>query len=407
MTQTPPTPPSPPVPPSPPHREPGRSRRGRSLLLLALVLAVGGAGWAGYWDRYLKNVVSTDDAYVAGDIVQITNEVAGTVMALHVDDTQRVRRGDPLLELDPADAQIALGAAEAGLGQAVRQVRSLYAQAVQQRAQIVEREAALRQAQDDLKRRATLAASGGVSAEELAHGRDTITQLAAALDAARGLLDQTTAQIAGTTTETHPLVLSAAARLRDAALALRRTRILAPVDGVVARRGVQLGQRLAPGTPLMAVVPLEDVWVDANFKEVQLDRLRTGQPVTLSADLYGRDVVYHGVLAGLAAGSGAAFALLPAQNATGNWIKIVQRLPVRITLDAAEIKGHPLRIGLSMVVTVDVREQSGAPVTTPLRARPLPANLSQGDDPGISARIAKIISENSAGTPGPVKGNPS
>ncbi len=389
-------------PPSPPAGSP--KRRGLGLLVLVLVVILAGAGWGFYWDRYLRNVQSTDDAYVSGDIVQITNEVAGTVMALHVDDTQAVEQGQVLADLDPADATIAMAAAQAGLAQAVRQVLSLFAQAGQLRAQITEREAALRQARDDYKRRTALAGSGGVSAEEIAHGRDTVTQLAASLEAAHGLLDQVNAQIAGTTTESHPLVLTAAARLRDAALALHRTRIVAPVAGVIAKRGVQLGQRLAPGTPLMAVVPLEDLWVDANFKEVQIDPLRVGQPVALTADLYGPTVTYHGTVAGLSAGSGAAFALLPAQNATGNWIKIVQRLPVRITLRPEELRLHPLRLGLSMTATVDIRDRSGASVTARLRAQPMPARPSDGDDPSISALIARIITDNGGA---PAKGNPS
>ena len=192
--------------------------------------------------------------------------------------------------------------------------------------------------------------------------------------------------------------MSAAARLRDAALTLRRTRILAPVAGVVAKRGVQLGQRLAAGTPLMAVVPLDDLWVDANFKESQLDRLRVGQKATLISDLYGGGVVYHATVAGLSPGTGAAFALLPAQNATGNWIKIVQRLPVRLTLDPAELRAHPLRLGLSLTASVDVGDRSGVPVIAALRSRPLPTRASDGDDPAVAALIAGIIADNGGGT---------
>ena len=372
--------------------------RSRSLLALLLVVLLGGGAWGWYWDRYLRDVQSTDDAYVSGDVVQITNEVAGTVIALHVDDTQAVESGQVLVDLDPADAAIALDTAKAGLGQAVRQVRALFAQAGQLKAQIAERESALRQAQDDYRRRTALAGSGGVSAEEVAHGRDSVTQLSASLEAAHGLLDQVSAQIAGTTPASHPLVLSAAARLRDAALTLRRTRILAPVAGVVAKRGVQLGQRLAAGTPLMAVVPLDDLWVDANFKESQLDRLRVGQKATLISDLYGGGVVYHATVAGLSPGTGAAFALLPAQNATGNWIKIVQRLPVRLTLDPAELRAHPLRLGLSLTASVDVGDRSGVPVIAALRSRPLPTRASDGDDPAVAALIAGIIADNGGGT---------
>ncbi len=398
--------PGPPPAPSHPAARAQRTRR-RGLLIVGTLVVLAGLGWGAEWYEYARYTQSTDDAYVSGDIVQVTNEVAGTVMALHVDDTQAVHRGDPLVELDPADAQIAMAGAEAGLAQAVRQVCALVAQAGQLRAQIVEREAALRQAQNDLRRRQALAAGGGVSAEEVAHGRDAVTELTASLAVAHGQLEQTEAEIAGTTVETHPLVLTAAARLRDAALAVRRTRIVAPVDGVIARRGVQLGQRLAPGTPLMAVVPLDDVWVDANFKEVQLDRMRIGQPVTLTADLWGNGVVYHGRVAGLAAGSGTAFSLLPAQNATGNWIKIIQRVPVRIVLDPKEVQAHPLRIGLSISATVDIHDQSGPPIATQLRSQPLPVRPSDGDDPTITTLIARIIADNTQTAPAAPKGAPS
>jgi membrane fusion protein (multidrug efflux system) len=343
---------------------------------------------------FARNYESTDDAYVAGDVVQITGEVAGTVIALHADDTQAVKRGQPLLELDPADARVAVNAAEAELARSVRQVRGLYAQDGQLRAQIQQHETELQRAVDDYNRRQTLAGDGGVSAEELAHARDTIATLRAGLAAVHEQLDATVAQTEGTTVPTHPQVLAAAANVRAAALALRRTHITAPVAGVVARRSVQIGQRVAAGAPLMAVVPLGDVWVDANFKEVQLDRMRVGQPVILHADLYGGDVDFHGRIAGLSAGSGSAFALLPPQNASGNWIKIVQRVPVRVELDAREVQAHPLRIGLSMQVKVDVRDSSGPLVASQVRNVPLPVQDSAGDDPAIEARIAAIIREN-------------
>jgi len=373
---------------------PRNSARKRGLLILAAVVAAGLAGYGAWWLWYGRNFQSTDDAYVSGDVVQITSQVPGTVIALDADDTQSVRRGQLLVELDPADAQVAMQAAEAELARAVRQVRSLYAQKDQLLAQIAERETSLKRAQDDYRRRQSLIADGAVSGEELAHARDTIAQLKAALEAAREQLNQTAAQIEGTTIATHPQVLAAAARLLEAALALRRTRILAPVAGVIAKRSVQVGQRVAPGTPLMAVVPLDDVWVDANFKEVQLARMRVGQPVRLKSDLYGGGVEFHGKLVGLSAGSGSAFALLPAQNATGNWIKIVQRVPVRVALDPQELKAHPLRVGLSMRATVDVRDTSGPLVASSVRSTPLPTQQSDGADPEVEARIAQIIAQN-------------
>ncbi|MDB5985604.1 MAG: hemolysin, partial [Nevskia sp.] len=300
----------------------GSSRR-RGLLILGAVVVIGGLAYLAYWLLYARNFESTDDAYVNGDVVQVTSEVPGTVIALHIDDTQAVQAGQPLLELDPADAKVAEANAEADLARAVRQVRGLFAQGEQLRAQIDQREQALRTAESDLKRRQSLLSDGAISGEELSHARDNVTSMRAAVAAAREQLGQTVAQIDGTTIANHPQVLAAAAAVRNVALALRRTRITAPVSGVVAKRSVQVGQRVAAGTPLLAVVPLDDVWVDANFKEVQLARMRAGQPVVVHADTYGSDVTFHGRLAGLAAGSGNAFALLPSQNASGNWIKIV------------------------------------------------------------------------------------
>jgi membrane fusion protein (multidrug efflux system) len=375
----------------------GNGSRRRGLLILSLVVVLGAAGYGAYWLLIGRHYQSTDDAYVSGDVVQITSEVPGTVIGLHVDDTQSVQAGQALLELDPADARVAMGNAEANLARAVRQVRTLFAQADQLRAQIAERQTALKQAQDDYKRRSNLVSDGAVSSEELSHTKDNIAQLEASLTAAREQLNATTAQIDGTTVETHPQVLAAEAAVRDAALALRRTRVTAPVAGVVARRSVQVGQRVAAGTPLMAVVPLQDVWVDANFKEVQLEKMRVGQPVTLHADLYGSDTVYRGKLAGLSAGSGSAFALLPAQNASGNWIKIVQRVPVRVVLDPQELKEHPLRVGLSMTVKVDVHDSSGTLIASQVRNQPIPTQASLADDPEVEARIARIVADNAGG----------
>jgi membrane fusion protein (multidrug efflux system) len=370
------------------------STRRRRLSALAAAVAIALGGYGVWWMAYGRNYQSTDDAYVNGDMVQITSEVPGTVTALAADDTQSVQRDQTLLELDPADARIAMDNAEANLARAVRQVRTLFAQTAQLRAQIAERQTALKRAQDDYRRRADLTRDGAVSNEELAHSKDTITQLQASLGAAQEQLNATTAQVDGTSVQDHPQVLAAEAAVRDAALALQRTRVTAPVAGVVARRTVELGQRVAAGTPLLAVVPLEDVWVDANFKEVQLRDMRVGQPVTLHADVYGRGVTYHGRLAGLSAGSGGAFALLPAQNASGNWIKIVQRVPVRIALDAQELKAHPLRVGLSMNVEVDIRDTTGSLVASQVRAQPMAKRASRGNDPAVETRIAQIIAAN-------------
>ena len=370
------------------------SKRRHGLMALGLLTVLAIVGYGSYWLLSARFYESTDDAYVNDDLVQITSEVPGTVMVLSVDDTQGVRRGQTLLELDPADAEVARSNAEARLAGTVRQVRTLFATAEQLRARIIDREIVLRRAQDDYHRRSNLLQDGAVSAEELSHAQDNIVQIRANLTEAREQLKATTVQIDGTTVKNHPQVLAAEAAVRDAALALRRTHISAPVAGVVARRSVQVGQRVAAGTPLMAVVPLSYVWVDANFKEVQLKDMRVGQPVEVRADVYGGSVKYHGKLVGLSAGSGSAFALLPAQNASGNWIKIVQRVPVRIALDPKELSAHPLRVGLSTTVKVDVRNTSGALVASEVRAEPIPAQASRGDDPDVEARIARILAAN-------------
>jgi membrane fusion protein (multidrug efflux system) len=364
---------------------------------LGLVVLLGGAGYLAYWMLHARYFESTDDAYVAGDVVQITSEIPGTVIGLHIDDTQRVTVGQPLVELDPADAKIAEGNAEADLARAVRNVRGLFAQGQQLHAQIAVREQALLTAESDLKRRASLGDDGAISAEELSHARDNVNSARASLASASEQYGQTIAQIDGTKIANHPQVLAAATVVRNAALALHRTQLTAPVSGIVAQRSVQVGQRVAAGTPLLAVVPLDDVWIDANFKEVQLARMRVGQPVRVHVDMYGSDVVFDGRVAGFAAGSGNAFALLPPQNATGNWIKIVQRVPVRILLDPRELAQHPLRVGLSTTVRVDLHDTSGPLMTTAVRNTPQPSQASAGDDPAVETRIASIITDNAGG----------
>ena len=374
---------------------PANGSRRLRLIILALVVIVCGVAYGTYWLLDARYYESTDDSYVDGDVVQITSEVPGTVIGLHVDDTQSVAREQALLELDPADAEIAVRDTEANLARAVRGVRTLFAQADQLRAEIADREVALSQAEQDHQRRVALLSEGAVSREEFQHTGDSIAEMRATLTSARQQLNATTAQIDGTTVATNPQVLAAAAALRNASLALRRCRITAPVGGVVSRRTVQVGQRVAAGTPLMGVVPLDAVWVDANFKEVQLRDMRVGQPVTLSTDIYGSRATYHGRLVGLSAGSGTAFALLPSQNASGNWIKIVQRLPVRVALDPAELRAHPLRVGLSVSATVDIHDTSGSLVALQVRQVPIPSQPSLADDTSaVDARIAEIIQSN-------------
>jgi|HubBroStandDraft_1064217.scaffolds.fasta_scaffold34651_2 membrane fusion protein (multidrug efflux system) len=381
---------------------PSTGKRRRGLLILGVVAILGAIGYGSYWFMVARYYESTDDAYVDGDLVQITSEVPGTVLELRADDTQGVQANQLLLQLDPADAQVAMSNAEARLGRAVREVRTLFATAEQLRAQIADREIALKRAEDDYGRRQNLLQDGAVSSEELSHTQDSVVQIKADLTEAREQLKATTAQIDGTTVDTNPQVLAAEAAVRDAALALRRTHIVAPVAGEVARRSVQVGQQVAPGTALMAVVPLEEVWVDGNFKEVQLADMRVGQPVEVTADVYGGSVKYHGRLVGLSAGSGNAFALLPSQNASGNWIKIVQRVPVRVALDPQELRAHPLRVGLSTTVTVSIRDTSGPLIASQVRSVPIPVLPSLGIDPEVEARISHILAAN-GGTDAGVK----
>jgi membrane fusion protein (multidrug efflux system) len=336
----------------------GARKRWLAIVIGAFVLL--SAGYGAYWALALRYEQSTDDAYVSGNVVQITPQIAGTVVAIGADDTQFVKAGDTLVQLDPADSRIAVEQAEAKLGKTVRDVRGFFATTAELQAKVDMRSADVARAADDLQRRQRLASSGAVSGEELQHAQNAFTSAKAALIASQQELAANHARIDRTTVANHPDVLSAAAQVHDAYLDLSRTQLPAPVSGYVAKRTVQLGQRVAPGAPLMAIVPLDQVWVDANFKEPQIAGMRVGQPVTLKADLYGSKVEYHGTVAGFGAGTGSAFSLLPAQNATGNWIKIVQRVPVRIALDPRELAEHPLQVGLSMQVDVDVHQREGS-----------------------------------------------
>jgi membrane fusion protein, multidrug efflux system len=334
-------------------------KRKRMMTLLVIVILIAAIAYGLYYFLVARFRESTDDAYVNGNVVQITPQVTGTVIAVNADDTQTVKAGDPVVVLDPADARVALQQSEANLGQVVRQVRGLFADDNQYQAQVEVREADLSRADDDLRRRMMVAQTGAVSLEEISHARDAVKSAQAALDAAKQQLASNRALTANTTIADHPNVEAAAAKVRDAYLANARNTLPAPVTGYVAKRSVQVGQRVSPGNPLMAIVPLNAVWVDANFKEVQLKHMRIGQPVELTADVYGSSVVFHGKVVGFSAGTGSAFSLLPAQNATGNWIKVVQRLPVRIQLDPNELEKHPLRIGLSMNVEVSIKDENG------------------------------------------------
>ncbi len=369
-----------------PNRAENERRRNKLLIALGGVVGVAALTSGAYWFLYGSHFVSTDNAYAAVEIAQVTPEVGGTIREVRVTDTQTVSAGDILVVIDPTDARLALAQADAELGRAIRRVKGYVAtdsglaaqiaarEAEEKRAaaQLASAEADFDRAKIDLQRREALAKSGSVSGDELTKAQNAFAAAEANLAASRAASEQARANraaaigskaanaalIAESTVETNPEVALAKARRDQAAIDLERTVVRAPVDGVVAKRQVQIGQRVQAGTPLLAVVPVQQMHVDANFKEVQLENVRVGQPVTLEADIYGSSVLYHGTVEGFSGGSGAAFAAIPAQNATGNWIKVVQRLPVRIKLDPAELEAHPLKVGLSMTARIDTRERS-------------------------------------------------
>jgi membrane fusion protein (multidrug efflux system) len=398
-------------------------RRDPPVLIGVGLVVVIVLGLTGYQALGLASTVSTDNAYVQGNVIQITPQIAGTVLAVRADDTDFVHAGQPVVRLDPSDARVALEQAESQLAQTVREVRSLYAnndvldaQIALRRADVARLESELARAQFDVRRRELLVPDGAIGREEFEHANSQAVAARSALASTRAAARAAQAQLMAnrsltdrTTVERHPNVLRASARVREAYLALRRSEVCAPVDGLVARRSVQVGQRVQAGAGLMTVVPLDSIWVDANFKEAQLRHLRAGQPATVVSDLYGRDVRYHGTVAGLGAGTGAAFALLPAQNATGNWIKVVQRVPVRILLDPREVAAHPLRIGLSVEVSVEAsaegaerRGADGARRSDVVRpSASTAATLPEAEDPAAEEAVRRIIGENvAASVPG-------
>jgi membrane fusion protein, multidrug efflux system len=370
-------------------------RRRRWLVALGAVIALIALVWLGWWLLYARLYESTDDAYVAGDMVNVMSQVSGTVVSIGADETDLVEAGQELVRLDATDARIALQDAEQQLARTVRQTRTVFATRDQLRAVADQRRADLARAQSDLNRRKNLAASGAVSGEELGHAQDALKAAHDALIAAEKNLAASSALVGRTGVADNPDVRAAATQVERAWLALVRTSVHAPVTGYVARRTVQLGERISPGAPLIAIVPLGRLWLEANFREGQLRRMRIGQPASVVADLYGGRVTYHGRIAGLGMGTGSAFALLPAQNATGNWIKVVQRVPVRIELEPRELAAHPLRIGLSTVVTVDLRDTSGAQLAQTARQQPVLATRAFDIDRSeIRTRIEQIIGEN-------------
>ena len=373
-----------------------QTRRGRWLLIATAAFVLIGLLWWAYWYFHARFYQDTDDAYVAGDLVNVMSQVSGTVISIAADETDFVQAGQELVRLDSSDAEIALRDSEARLARAVRQTRTVFANRDQLEAVVAQRRADLSKAQSDLDRRKDLTRSGAVSAEEVSHAQDALSAARDGLVAAQKSLAASAALTGQTGVPDNPDVQAAATDVERSYLAVRRTSIHAPMSGYIAKRTVQLGERVAPGgQPLLSIVPLERLRIEANFKEVQLSQMRIGQPVRIVADLYGGSVEYHGTVAGLGLGTGAAFALLPAQNATGNWIKVVQRVPVRIALDPTELTAHPLRVGLSTRAQVDVRDVSGAMLAQAPRQTPVLATSTYDiDRQEIHARIAHIIEEN-------------
>jgi membrane fusion protein, multidrug efflux system len=335
------------------------AKRRRALLIVVAVFVLIAVVWVLLWLFVFSRREKTDNAYVGGNQVTISAQVPGTVIAIMADDTQRVEAGQVLVRLDPTDAEVRLAQARSALAQAVRGVRQQTSSASGADAQLASSKLELAKVEADLKRHLPLLAAHAESPEIVQHLRDGVAQARAAVNAATAQAAAAHAAIEGTDVAQNPAVLQARANFRAAWIAAQRNAILAPVSGYVAQRSVQLGNSVQPGQQLMTVVPLHDLWIDANFKEGQLQHIRIGQPAAIEADVYGGDVEFHGKVVGMGAGTGSAFSLLPAQNATGNWIKVVQRVPVRIALDDRELDKHPLRVGLSTAVTVDITHDNG------------------------------------------------
>lgn len=403
------------------------SGRKRALILLTSAFAAIALAYLAYWALWGRFHVSTDNAYVGGNLVQVSAQVPGTVVAILADDTDLVEAGAPLLRLDDTDAKVQLQAAEAALADAVRGVRGLYANDSQAKAGVAQRsadltrlqheqeraEAEFRRAKDEYARRESLFRQKFISSEALQTARTAVDSAQAARDAAvaavaeaRSAVAQAQSQQVGTevlvdntSVENHPRVAAAAAKVRDAYLALARTTIVAPVRGHVAKRSAQVGNRIAVGTPLLSVIPDDQLWVEANFKESELTHVRIGQPVELGSDLYGSDAHYRGRIVGIASGTGATFAVLPAQNASGNWIKVVQRLPVRIALENDNLKEYPLRLGLSMEASVDTHDRSGPRLAALPRSEPAFQTAVYAEQAAAAdALIARIIAANRKGS---------
>lgn len=353
--------------------EPTNKRKKVLTIIIGLFILLG-LLWLAYWLLHGRYYEDTENAYVAGNMVTVNAQTTGTVEAILADENQEVKAGEVLIKLSPTDAQVALSQAQANLANATRQIQNVFNNAGVSNAQLLQADSAVKTAQDAVSRRSKLVTTGAVSKEEYDQAINTLNQALAAQRTAREQSKSTHAQIAGTTTLNHPSILAAKAAFRNAYINNKRLAVLSPIDGVVAKRNVQVGQQISQGTPLMSLVAASQLWVEANYKETQLANVRVGQPVEMTSDVFGSSVKFKGTVQGIGIGTGAAFSVLPAQNATGNWIKIVQRIPVRILLNAEQIKAHPLRIGMSMTVDVDTHKRDGA-VLGAVNGNQPPANL--------------------------------
>ncbi|HGJ5875758.1 MAG TPA: multidrug efflux MFS transporter periplasmic adaptor subunit EmrA [Arsenophonus sp.] len=375
-----------------------KTQKRRTIIILVSIFFILIAVACGiYWFLVLRHHhQGTDNAYISGNQIQIMSQIAGSVITVNAEDTDFVKSGTVLVKLDTKDAILALEKAKTNLANSVRQTHQHMINSRQFQANVSLRRSELNKLQQDLQRREILGQSKVIGKEELQHAREAVTSAKAALDVAIEQFNANQAIVLDTPLDKQPPVLQAATELHNAWLTLKRTQIVTPIDGYVSRRSVQIGARITPATPLMAVVPTDNMWVDANFKETQLADIRIGQPAKITTDFYGKNIVYQGRVEGLDMGTGSAFSLLPAQNASGNWIKIVQRLPVRITINAEQLKKYPLRIGLSSQVTVDTSNKNGLMLALKTREKPAyHTNAFKIDMAPVDQLVTNIINNNS------------
>jgi membrane fusion protein (multidrug efflux system) len=373
-----------------------RQRKKRMSIAIGIFLLIG-LLWALYWFFIARYHEETENAYVAGSMVVVNAQTAGTVEAILAEENQVVKAGDVLVKLSPTDAQVALAQASAQLANATRQIQNVFNTVSVTRAQMVQANSAVKTAQDAVNRRAALVKTGAVSREEYDQAVNALNQALAAQKTTMEQNKSAGAQVAGTTTQNHPAIEAAKAAFRSAYINNKRLAVLAPTDGVIAKRNVQVGQQISQGVPLMSIVAANQLWVEANFKETQLANLRVGQTVELTSDVFGSGVKFKGTVQGIGIGTGSVFSVLPAQNATGNWIKIVQRIPVRIQLDAEELKAHPLRVGMSMVANVNTHQRDGAVLGTVAGSdglSNLTTNVYAQDEEEANREADKIINAN-------------